>query len=802
MELSGRPRRPESVDHWYRHGAGLRNSPSVAGEFSIECQDDKSALTGIYPSGVYSHSVSTKYASRLSSPDLDVGQEMELWVQAIGKHGSTLRYAVEDYPRKGTVYPVKELKDRWSWYRFDLGYWEGDQIHVELATAADAPLLAKEQSRSWFGVREVRLQRKGESSPPPQDEEFSRPLWQAAQSDRPESFDSLCNLLTEVIANAIRDWSAGKVSDAEARLLDVCLQERLLENRVSHLPVAGELIQRYRELEGEIAIAIRVPGLDESVGGDQALYIRGDHRRPSDPVPRRFLEAIDGTPYQTSQSGRMELAEDLLREDNPLTRRVLANRVWHHLFGRGIVSTPDNFGELGDRPSHPELLDWLARNLQQDGWSLKALIRRIVTSRTWQLDSSTSPEAQKVDPDNRLLSHANLRRLEAEAIRDQMLFLSGRLDPTMGGQSVTGASPRRSVYVRVRRNSLDPFLRVFDFPEPFSAVGRRNVTNVPAQSLAILNDSRTVSYARQWTQSVLRRTRDVDGARLDRGRVTTMFEDSFCRSPTDEEITRCLRFVDEFKRKLAQRSRLVDQLRGEMTRNQSAIDLLEAPVRKRLLAKRRDEVQHSLTTVPDPIASWDFAESVRDQSGSAHGQLRGGAKIDDGTLIVRDGGHVVTRPLEQGIDVKTLEAWVWLDDLDQRGGGVMTIQSPDGRVFDSIVFGEKQPGRWLAGSDHHQRSESFAGSIEADATHRWVHVAIVYHSDGRITCYRDGSSLRPRVPGSRADRFSSGTRRCEFWRPAPPGGWKSIALGANRQGQPLQSSVDRRTGRCQCRVSK
>jgi hypothetical protein len=166
---------------------------------------------------------------------------------------------------------------------------------------------------------------------------------------------------------------------------------------------------------------------------------------------------------------------------------VIVNRLWHHLYGRGIVATPDNLGKLGSLPTHPELLDWLADRFVEDGWSLKKMIRLIVTSNTWQQSSQPSEKSRQIDPDNLLLSHANVRRLEAEAIRDSMLVAAGNIELDVQGVPVDGNSNRRSIFIRVHRNALNPMLRVFDFPEPHSAVGSRDVTNVPGQSLLMMN---------------------------------------------------------------------------------------------------------------------------------------------------------------------------------------------------------------------------------------------------------------------------------------------------------------------------
>jgi hypothetical protein len=230
-----------------------------------------------------------------------------------------------------------------------------------------------------------------------------------------------------------------------------------------------------------------------------------------------------------------------LRDDNPFTRRVVVNRVWHHLFGRGIVATPDNLGQLGSPPTHPELLDYLANRFARDGWSLKSLIRLIVTSKTWQLDSRPTKRAAEIDPDNRWLSHARVRRLEAEAIRDALLMVAGRLDRESFGEPVDGESDRRSVYVRVKRNRLDPFLRAFDFPEPFTTTGRRDSTNVPAQSLMLMNDDWVESCAESWAKRAI----EDDKLRTDAERVRAMIAAAFGRPATDREVSRSVKFVQQ-----------------------------------------------------------------------------------------------------------------------------------------------------------------------------------------------------------------------------------------------------------------
>jgi hypothetical protein len=257
--------------------------------------------------------------------------------------------------------------------------------------------------------------------------------------------------------------------------------------------------------------------------------VRGNHKTPAQFVPRRFLEAIDATPYGLleGQSGRRPLAESLVAPGNPFFARVVVNRLWQHLFGRGIVATPDNFGRLGELPTHPELLDLLAARFLENRGSLKSMIRLMATSRAFRLDSHPDAAALAKDPQNLLLSHYSSRRLEGEAIRDGMLALTGKIDLAMGGPPTDGGSYRRSVYVRVVRNNLDPFLAAFDVPVPSSCRGRRDSTNVPAQSLGLMNDPMVARWAADWAQR--HAALDPDAA------IARMFLEAYGRAPSAAE---------------------------------------------------------------------------------------------------------------------------------------------------------------------------------------------------------------------------------------------------------------------------
>lgn len=756
---------------WFHQGSGLPAEPFAAGEFSVAALGDN-ALTGIYPAGVYSHTLTAKHAARLSSGYVPLNDTYDLWVRSIGDGGAAARYVVQDYPRNGSVYPVVKLTPEWKWQPLSMAYWNGDEIHIELTTAKDAPLLVGSEARSWFGVREALIVRKG-NAPPPEPREYLDSLFEVAASAPPKSFDDLADCYVVAITGAIKAWQAGTPTDAQALLLDTCLRQGLLPNRLNQLGAAAPLIEAYRRLEADIPVPTRVPGLEETIARNQRLLVRGNHKQPADEVPRRFLEAIDATPYQTLQSGRRELAEDLLRGSNPLTRRVIVNRLWHHLFGRGIVATPDNFGKLGQEPTHPEMLDYLATRFKEHDGSLKETIRFIVTSKTWQLSSRPSPKSMQVDPENQFLSHAPIRRLEAEAIRDELLAVSGSLNPELFGSPVDGAAPRRSIYVGVRRTALDPFLRTFDFPEPFSATGRRDVTNVPAQSLTLMNDEHVARLAAEWAARILADTSLAD----DDARIRSMFLTALGRPAQTVEVERFNTYLAETKERNAQTAARLVELRGQVEQQQAAVEGLVAPTRKRLLAEMKTTGDTHQIAVPRPIARWDFKTDLNDTVGSSHGVPRRGARVEDGALVVNNQGHVITAPLKQTVREKTLEAWVQLDTLDQRGGGVMTLQTPTGAVFDSIVFAEKDAGQWLAGSNFFKRTQSFNAPAEREAATRAVHVAIAYHADGTIAAYRDGLPYGTPYKSNGPIEFKAGEAVVGFGIRHLPGGGNAFLAG-------------------------
>jgi hypothetical protein len=264
---------------------------------------------------------------------------------------------------------------------------------------------------------------------------------------------------------------------------------------------------------------------------DGFICIRGNTHNRGETVPRGFLQVLSGPagPLPRNESGRRELASWLASRDNSLTARVFVNRVWHHLFGAGLVRTVDEFGSTGEKPSHPELLDYLAVRFMADGWSVKKLVRALVLSHAYHMSTIADPEmsrkAATADPENRLLWKMNRRRLDAECLRDAMLLAAGRLDRGVGGPTVKpGTSSeydykfddvRRSVYTPVFRNKLLELFEAFDFPDPNLVSGRRNVSTTATQALYLMNNPFVLDQARAAARTLLARPGLTDTAALD-----------------------------------------------------------------------------------------------------------------------------------------------------------------------------------------------------------------------------------------------------------------------------------------------
>lgn len=329
----------------------------------------------------------------------------------------------------------------------------------------------------------------------------------------------------------------------------------------------AELQEQLKQFQQDLpdlhfAIGVR----DKTKVGDSPIYLRGDKDKAGNVTPRGFLSAVsmkETVAVNQKQSGRLELARWITQPDHPLTSRVIVNRVWQHLFGRGLVKSVDNFGVNGNTPSHPDLLDWLAnRFVHSHQWSLKSLIREIVLSETYRLSSAFDKRNYELDPANVFLWRMSRRRLEAEPLRDAMLASSGELNlqRPLGsavmkmGEGEVGRGikteyldepfPHRTVYMPILRTKMPPFLKTFDHPEPSNAQGLRDSTNVPAQSLYLMNSPFVLEQSELLARRVINTATDNDK------RLANLWQLTLSRPPTGTEINRSLEFLANTDEKL------------------------------------------------------------------------------------------------------------------------------------------------------------------------------------------------------------------------------------------------------------
>lgn len=287
------------------------------------------------------------------------------------------------------------------------------------------------------------------------------------------------------------------------------------------------------------------------------VFLRGNPRNPGPSVPRQFLEVVAGEKRQPFRqgSGRLEMARAIADRNNPLTARVMVNRIWLHHFGAGLARTPSDFGLRGDPPTHPELLDWLAATFVDNGWSVKSIHRLILLSNTYRQTTSANPDLLQADPDNRLLARVNRQRLDFEAMRDSLLAVAGRLDPAMGGRAVelTTApfTTRRTVYGFIDRQNLPGLFRTFDFASPDTSTPQRYATTVPQQALFLMNSPFVIEQARHFVQRA-----DVNSQAKDEAKINRMYQLAFGRAAESDEIALGLRYVAEARKNAGEKAGL------------------------------------------------------------------------------------------------------------------------------------------------------------------------------------------------------------------------------------------------------
>jgi len=361
-----------------------------------------------------------------------------------------------------------------------------------------------------------------------------------------------------------------KEIEATIRTADEALQaslsagETLPESKESQYPEATRAA--LTKLREELTALEKAPpelptsmGVTEDEIVDVPIHVRGNPSRLGDVVPRHVPAVMKGPEmpgFSGQHSGRRELAEWLVNDRHPLTSRVLVNRIWRWHFGRGLVASADNFGLLGEKPSHPELLDWLATEFIRRKWSLKEMHRLILLSNTYQQSTLVSSDAASADPDNRLWSRFPVRRLAAEEIRDSLLLVSGQLDATMGGSllkvknrgylfdhtsidTTDYNSPRRSLYLPVIRNNVFEMFQLLDFPDPAVPTGDRATTTVAPQALMMMNSD----FVMQAADALAGRALRTDST--DSERVKEIYLTCLGREPSDTEISQDLQLIQD-----------------------------------------------------------------------------------------------------------------------------------------------------------------------------------------------------------------------------------------------------------------
>ena len=484
---------------------------------------------------------------RTPSFALSTGQVSYL-VRGVGQaYAAVAQHALINGPLHARLVAPIDTQGKYRWVRHDLTAYKGQLTHVEFTA----------RGGDDFEIAMV-VQAENPPSDPP-DLLLLRLL-----EGKAAGLDTLAAGYQQILLDACNRLVEGGDAPEASRWLNWALTHSGLfdaEKFEALNDSAGRYLEQERKLLGAATRESRLAlaALDGS-GVDERVFVRGSPKALGEPAPRRFVEALAGpNPLPIRHgSGRLELARQIADPVlDPLLPRVMVNRIWHHLFGRGIVASVDNFGVLGEAPTHPELLDYLADRFVKEGWSVKRMIRELVLTSAYQMSSQSVEAADQSDPQNLLLHRMRVRRLEGEAIRDAMLAVSGRLDSKMYGPAVPvhltpflegrgrptsgplDGDGLRSVYLAVRRNFLSPLLLTFDTPIPFSTVGRRTVSNVPAQALILMNDPFVHQQAETWARRVLAQRESVEE------RITQMFASAFGRKPTRSELSACSKFVEE-----------------------------------------------------------------------------------------------------------------------------------------------------------------------------------------------------------------------------------------------------------------
>ncbi len=522
-----------TLNGWYSDGLAF-DGRNAMGKPVFDAQNRLKKLeTGKASSKILSKGIQ----GALRSPNFIINDSF-LIVKAKGKD-SDIRVIIENFQLiQAPIYDGLEKRvnnEAWREYRFDLSMWQGQKAYVEVLSGYYENQQYQIPKDAWVEVEWVVLHN--------------------ASLKQPVNLNNIGgNLnLPPKLNSAVTSFAAQKSTPSEISYLNKQFQNGKIKRTY---PQLKKLLKTQKRLAAALYDSTFVIGITSGDKVESPVFERGSTKTLSkEKRPHGFLTVLKSPHGFSSNNGRMGLAEAIVDPKNPLTARVMVNRIWHHLFGRGIVETVDNFGLQGKLPSHPELLDYLAIEFVKSDWSIKNMIRAIVLSEAFQRTTLAGQKNLEEDPENVWLSHYPVQRLEAESIRDGILATSGNLkkiqfgEPIpvhltefMDGRGKPRSGPldgkgRRSVYNSIRRNFLNPMLLVFDMPVPFSTFGKRNVSNVPAQSLTLMNDPFVQQQAECWAAELL----CMEGVE---NRIEAIYWSAFSRAPNEKEMEEAEKFME------------------------------------------------------------------------------------------------------------------------------------------------------------------------------------------------------------------------------------------------------------------
>ena len=474
---------------------------------------------------------------------------------------------------------------QWLTQTQDLNHYIGHRAHIEIIDLGEGFIdikqirFAKSRAPKFYVDSEFSFGSKPKSDEEYSIETFAEQLGESFSKQLANDLESERELASWIIENNLmelfskqkqdsvskRAWHWEGVGFVSARSRTLPANNLAAADTATLLSELASIRDQLSKLNAETPAPMLGIAMADGTGEEENIFIRGNHKTLGTVATRRFLSALSGRHLNPAGgSGRMKLAQKITARNNPLTSRVAANRIWHHLMGTGIVESVDNFGVLGKMPTHPELLDHLATSLMADDWSVKRIIRRVVLTRTYQMASKPNPAALTIDPNNNLLHRSRIKRLQGETIRDSMLQISGDLDETMFGPSIPihltdfmkgrgrpkksgplNGDGRRSIYISINRNFLSPMMLAFDTPIPFNTTGKRNQSNVPAQALILMNDPFVIDQARKWAENLAKREGDDIEKRID-----LIYREVFGRPPEESELANSRNFIETQSKEL------------------------------------------------------------------------------------------------------------------------------------------------------------------------------------------------------------------------------------------------------------